>query len=248
MARLQNKVAVVTGASKGIGASIAKHLAADGAKVIVNYSSTKEGADKVVNEIKAAGGEAVAVKADVSKSADVKRLFDETERVFGKAEILVNNAGVFAATPLGTITEENYHKHFNLNVLGLLLSTQEAVGRLNGKQGVIINISSGVAQTPAPGMSVYSATKAAVDNITRSLALELGTKARVVSLAPGFTHTEGVQAMEADPSFESTIVARTPLGRAGKPEDIAKVAAFLASDEAGWITGDVIQAGGGVRL
>lgn len=248
MARLQNKVAVVTGASKGIGASIAKHLAADGAKVVVNYSSSQASAEKVVNEINAAGGQAVAVKADISKSAEVKRLFDETERVFGKAEILVNNAGVFAGTPIGTITEENYNWHFNLNVLGLLLATQEAVGRLNGKQGVIINISSGVAQTPAPGMSVYSATKAAVDNITRSLALELGTKARVVSLAPGLTHTEGYHAMEMDPSFETAIVARTPLGRAGKPEDIAKVAVFLASDEAGWITGEVIQAGGGIRL
>ena len=248
MARLQNKVAVVTGASKGIGASIAKHLAADGAKVVVNYSSSQAGAEKVVNEIKAAGGQAVAVKADVSKGADVKKLFDETEKAFGTADILVNNAGVFAGTPIGTITEENYHKHFNLNVLGLLLSTQEAVGRLNGKQGVVINISSGVAVTPAPGMSVYSATKAAVDNITRSLALELGTKARVVSLSPGLTHTEGYEAMDADPSFEAAMIARTPLGRAGKPEDIAKVAAFLASDEAGWITGEVIQAGGGVRL
>jgi 3-oxoacyl-[acyl-carrier protein] reductase len=249
MGRLQNKIAVVTGASKGIGASIAKHLAADGAKVIVNYSSSKDGAEKVVKEIKAAGGQAVAVKADVSKGADVKRLFDETERVFGKAEILVNNAGVFSPTPIGTITEENYNKHFNLNVLGLLLSTQEAVGRLNGKQGVIINISSIVGKSPVPGMSVYSATKGAVDNITRSLALELGPKARVVSLAPGVTHTEGYREMvkDGDDSFEASAVQRTPLGRAGEPEDIAKVAAFLASDEAAWITGEVIEAGGGLR-
>ena len=248
VARLQNRIAVVTGASKGIGAAIAKHLAADGAKVVVNYSSSKAGADKVVGEIKAAGGEAIAVQADVSKSADVKRLFNEAEKAFGTVDILVNNAGVFSATPIGTITDENYNKHFNLNVLGLLLSTQEAVARLNDKQGVVINISSTVAITPAPGMSVYSATKAAVDNITRSLALELGTKARVVSLAPGLTHTEGYQAMDADPSFETAAIERTPLARAGKPEDIAKVAAFLASDEAGWITGEVIQAGGGIRV
>jgi len=250
--KLDKKVAVVTGASKGIGASIAKHLAAEGAKVVVNYSSSPAAAEQVVNEIRAAGGYAVAVQADVSKSADVKRLFDATEKSFGTADVLVNNAGVFAGTPLGTITEENYNRHFNLNVLGLLLTTQEAVGRLNGKQGVVINISSGVAITPAPGMSVYSATKAAVDNITRSLALEVGPKARIVSLAPGLTITEGYQEMSAsnggDTSFETGIIARTPLARVGKPEDIVKVAAFLASDDAGWITGEVIQAGGGVRL
>jgi 3-oxoacyl-[acyl-carrier protein] reductase len=250
--KLDNKIAVVTGASKGIGAAIAKHLAAEGAKVVVNYASSAASANKVVDDIRKAGGEAIAVQADVSKAAEVKKLFDATEKAFGTADVLVNNAGVFAGTPLGTITEENYSRHFNLNVLGVLLSTQEAVGRLNGKQGVVINISSGVAITPAPGMSVYSATKAAVDNITRSLALEVGPKARIVSLAPGLTVTEGYQEMTAanggDASFETGIIARTPLGRVGKPEDIAKVAAFLASDDASWITGEVIQAGGGVRL
>lgn len=250
--KLDNKVAVVTGASKGIGASIAKHLAAEGAKVVVNYASSAASADKVVDEIRKAGGEAVAVQADVSKASDVKKLFDATEKAYGSADILVNNAGVYAATPLGTITEENYNRHFNLNVMGLLLATQEAVGRLNGKQGVVINISSTAGITPAPGLSVYSATKAAVDNLTRSLALELGTKARVVSLAPGLTHTEGYEEMTAanggDTTFEKQAIARTPLGRAGKPEDIAKVATFLASDDAGWITGEVIQAGGGTRV
>jgi 3-oxoacyl-[acyl-carrier protein] reductase len=249
MAKLNNKIAVVTGASKGIGASIAKHLAAEGAKVVVNYSSSAAGAKKVVDEIVAAGGQAVAVKADVSKAADVKALFDATEKEYGTANILVNNAGVYVGTPLGTITEKNYRKHFDLNVLGLLLATQEAAGRWNGTPGVVINISSTVSLSPAPGMSVYSATKAAVDNITRSLALELGSKARVVSLAPGLTDTEGYRDMtQGDMAFENLAVQRTPLGRAGQPEDIAKVAAFLASDDAGWITGEVIQAGGGVRL
>lgn len=249
MAKLENKVAVVTGASKGIGASIAKHLAAEGAKVVVNYSNSPASAKKVVDEIVAAGGKAVAVKADVSKPADVKALFDATEKAYGTASILVNNAGVYAGTPLGTITEENYRKHFDLNVLGLLLSTQEAAGRWNGTPGVVINISSVVAATPAPGMAVYSATKAAVDNITRTLALELGTKARVVSLSPGLTHTEGYHDMtQGDTSFEKGAVDRTPLGRAGQPEDIAKIATFLASEDAGWITGEVILAGGGARL
>jgi 3-oxoacyl-[acyl-carrier protein] reductase len=249
MAKLSNKVAVVTGASKGIGASIAKHLAAEGAKVVVNYSSSPAAAAKVVEEIVAAGGKAVAVKADVSKAADVKALFDATEKAFGTANILVNNAGVYALTPLGTITDADYRKHFDLNVLGLLLATQDAAGRWNGTPGVVINISSTVGISPAPGMSVYSATKAAVDNITRSLALELGNKARVISLAPGLTHTEGYRDFtNGDDSFEGIAIQRTPLGRAGQPEDIAKVAAFLASDEAGWITGEVIQAGGGVRM
>lgn len=249
MSKLKSKVAVVTGASKGIGASIAKHLAAEGASVVVNYSSSAKEAEKVVSEIQAAGGQAVAVKADVSKASEVKTLFDSTEKAFGTADILVNNAGVFGPTPIGAIDEGNFHKHFNLNVLGLLLSTQEAMGRLNGKQGVVINISSTVALTPAPGMSVYSATKAAVDNITRVLALELGTKARVVGVAPGLTITEGYHAMtQGDDSFEQAAIARTPLGRAGKPEDIAKIVTFIASDDAGWISGETVQAGGGTRL
>lgn len=251
MSKLNGKVAVVTGASKGIGAAIAKRLAADGARVVVNYASSAADADKVVNEIKAAGGDAVAVKADVSKAAEVKALFDQAETAFGAAaEVLVNNAGVYAGAPLGSITEEHYRKHFDLNVFGLLLATQEAVGRFNGKQGVVVNISSGVALTPAPGMSVYSATKAAVDNITRSLALEVGPKARIVSVAPGLTHTEGLRAMNegGDSGLEAYAVSRTPLARVGTPEDISNVVAFVVSDDARWITGEVIQAGGGIRL
>jgi 3-oxoacyl-[acyl-carrier protein] reductase len=250
MAKLTGKVAVVTGASKGIGASIAKHLAAEGAKVVVNYSSSAAAADKVVDEIKSKGGNAVAVKADVSQAGQVKTLFDATEKAFGApADVLVNNAGVFGPTPLGSIDAAGFHKYFDLNVLGLLLSTQEAAGRWNGKQGVVINVSSTVALTPAPGMSVYSATKAAVDNLTRVLALELGPKARVVGVAPGLTVTEGYKDfVGGDTTFENAAVARTPLGRVGQPEDIARVVTFLASDDAGWISGETVQAGGGTRL
>jgi 3-oxoacyl-[acyl-carrier protein] reductase len=249
MAKLNGKVAVVTGASKGIGASIAKHLAAEGAKVVVNYSSSPAAADKVVQEIKKAGGEAVAIKADVSKADQVKHLFNETEKAFGTAHILVNNAGVFGPTPLGTIEATSFYKYFDLNVLGLLLSTQEAVGRFNGTQGVVINVSSTVALTPGPGMSVYSATKAAVDNLTRGLALELGPKARIVGVAPGLTITEGTKDLFGeDKSFETLAISRTPLARVGQPADIAKVVAFLASDDAGWISGETVQAGGGVRM
>jgi 3-oxoacyl-[acyl-carrier protein] reductase len=250
MPKLTGKVAVVTGASKGIGASIAKHLAADGAKVVVNYASSATAADQVVNEIRAAGGQAVAVKADVSKPAEVKALFDATEKAFGVADVLVNNAGVYQGAPFGSITEENYRKNFDLNVFGLLMATQEAVTRAAGKQPVVINISSTVSLTPAPGLTVYSATKAAVDNITRGLAVELGAKARIVALAPGLTVTEGFKSMNegGDGSFEAYAVTRTPAGRVGQPEDIAKVAVFLASDDAAWISGEVVQAGGGIRF
>ena len=250
MAKLQDKVAVVTGASKGLGASIAKHLAAEGAKVVVNYATSAAGADKVVSEIKAAGGQAIAVQADVSQPAEIKALFDAAEKAFGTAEILVNNAGFYGMTPLGSIDAASFHKYFDLNVLGLLLTTQEAVARWNGKPGVVINISSGAAVTPAPGMSIYSATKAAVDNLTRVLALELGAKARVISVSPGLTITEGLQAMSegGDDSFAKHVVSRTPLGRVGQPEDIAKVVAFAASEDAGWISGEVIQVGGGLRF
>lgn len=250
MPKLQNKVVLVTGASKGLGASIAKHLAAEGAKVVVNYASSAAAADQVVNEIRAAGGEAVAVRADVSKPADVRALFDATEKAFGTADILVNNAGVYVATPLGTINEENFRKNFDLNVFGLLMVTQEAIGRAGDKKPVVINISSTVALTPGVGLSVYSATKAAVDNITRSLALELGPKARIVSLSPGLTLTDGLKDMTkgGDGSFEAYAVSRTPAGRVGQPEDVAKVAAFLASDDAAWISGEVVQAGGGIRF
>ncbi len=250
MPKLTNKIAVVTGASKGLGASIAKHLAAEGAKVVVNYATSAAGAEKVVNEIKAAGGDAVAVRGDVTNAADVKGLFDATEAAFGPADILVNNAGVYGMSPLGTIDEASYRRYFDINVLGLMLATQEAAGRFQGKPGVIINISSGVSLTPGPGMSIYSATKAAVDNLTRSFALELGTKARVVALSPGLTITEGLQSMSegGDDSFAKFVISRTPLGRVGQPEDIAKVAAFLASDDAGWMSGEVVQVGGGLRF
>ncbi|MCC6537097.1 MAG: glucose 1-dehydrogenase [Bryobacterales bacterium] len=250
MSKLNGKVAVVTGASKGIGAAIAKRLAADGAAVVVNYATSAAGAEKVVNEIQAAGGRAVAARADVSKPADVKALFDAAEKHFGTAEILINNAGVYAGAPLGGITEEHYRKHFDLNVFGLLSATQEAVARLRGRQAVVVNISSTVALTPPAGMSVYSATKAAVDNITRSLALELGPKARVVSVAPGLTVTEGFRTMQegSDGSFEQYAVSRTPLARVGTPEDIANVVSFAVSPDAAWISGEVIQAGGGIRI
>ncbi len=250
MSKLNGKVAVVTGASKGIGAAVAKRLASDGASVVVNYASSAAAAEQVVNEIKAAGGKAVAVKADVSKATEVKALFDAAEKAFGAADILVNNAGVYAGAPLGSITEEHYRKHFDLNVFGLLMATQEAVGRLNGKQGVVVNISSAVALTPPAGLSVYSSTKAAVDNITRSLALELGPKARIVSVSPGLTMTEGLRAMNegGDGGFEAYAVSRTPLARLGTPDDVANVVAFAVSSDAAWISGEVIQAGGGIRL
>lgn len=250
MARLKNRTAVVTGASKGIGAEIAKHLAAEGARVVVNYASNPAAAQQVVNEIRKGGGEAIAVKADVTSAAQVKTLFDEAQAAFGTATILVNNAGAYGATPLGTIDEASFRKYFDLNVLGLLLATQEAAGRFNGAPGVIINISSTVGITPAAPMSIYSATKAAVDNLTRSLALELGPRARVVAVSPGLTITEGFQEMTqgGDGSFEQYAVSRTPLARTGKPADIARVVTFLASDEAAWITGETVQAGGGVRM
>ena len=250
MAKLSGKVAVVTGGSKGIGASIAKHLAAEGASVVVNYATNAAAADKVVEDIRSKGGKAVAVKADVSKADQVKALFNEAEKAFGgPADLLVNNAGIYGATPLGTIDAASFYKYFDLNVLGLLLATQEAASRWNGKQGVVINVSSTVALTPGPGMSIYSATKAAVDNITRGLALELGPKARIVGVSPGLTITEGYEAMsQGDKTFEQYAASRTPLARAGQPEDIAKVVAFLASDDSGWISGETLQAGGGLRL
>ena len=190
------------------------------------------------------------MQGDVSKAVDVKALFDAAEAAFGTADILVNNAGVYGMSPLGTIDEASYRRYFDLNVLGVMPATQEAAGRFIGKPGVIINISSGASLTPGPGMSIYSATKAAVDNLTRSFALELGTKARVVSLSPGLTITEGLQRLSegGDDSFATFVLSRTPLARFGQPEDIAKVAAFLASDDAGWMSGEVVQVGGGLRF
>ena len=246
-AKLAGKVAVVTGASKGIGASIAKHLAAEGAAVVVNYASSKSGADEVVSEINRKGGKAIAVKADIAKKADIDYLFAETKKAFGKADILVNNAGVYEFLPLEQVTEEHFHKQFNLNVLGLVLATQEAVRQFGPNGGNVINISS-VASTLAPATgSVYSATKGAVDAVTKSLAKELGSrKIRVNAINPGMVETEGVHAAGFIGSdFQKNAVAQTPLGRIGQPQDIGSVAVFLASDESGWITGETMQVAGG---
>jgi 3-oxoacyl-[acyl-carrier protein] reductase len=245
--KLAGKVAVVTGASKGIGAAIARHLAAEGAAVVVNYASSKTGADKVVAEITGAGGKAVAVQGDVSKKADITRLFAETKKVFGKVDILVNNAGIYEFGPLENVTEDHFHKQFNLNVLGLLLTTQEAVKHFPPTGGSIVNISSVVGRSPVANASVYSATKGAVDAITKSLAKELGPKKiRVNSLNPGMIETEGLHAVGfAEGEFRKQIEANTPLGRIGQPDDTAKVAVFLASDDSGWVTGETLLVSGG---
>ena len=249
MSKLKGKIAVVTGASKGIGASIAEHLAAEGASVVVNYSSSKSGADGVVERIVAKGGKAIAVQGDVSKEADITKLFAETKKAYGKVDILVNNAGIYDFQPLGNITTEHFHKQFDLNVLGLLLTTREAVKLIGPEGGSIINISSIVGPMPVPTGSVYSATKAAVDAITVALAGELGPKKiRVNSLNPGMIETEGLHAVGfAESDFRKHVEATTPLGRIGQPEDIATAAVFLASGDAGWITGQTLIAAGGAR-
>ncbi len=247
--KLAGKVAVVTGASKGIGAGIAKQLAADGAAVVVNYSSSKEGADRVVREIESAGGRAVAMRANVAKKADIERLFAETEKAFGKLNILVNNAGVYEFSPLEEITEEHFHKMFDLNVLGLILASKEAAKHFDSSGGSIVNISS-VASTAAPAnTSVYSATKGAVDAVTKSLAKELGPRnIRVNSINPGMIETEGVRAGGfIDSEFRRDIESRTPLGRIGQPDDVAPAAVFLASADSAWITGETLVVAGGLR-
>jgi len=245
--KLAGKVAVVTGASKGIGAAIAKHLAAEGASVVVNYASSKTGADKVVAQITGAGGKAVAVQGDVSKKTDIERLFAETKKSYGAVDVLVNNAGVYEFSPLENVTEEHFHKQFNLNVLGLLLTTQEAVKHFPSTGGSVVNISSVVGVNPLPNASVYSATKAAVDAFTKSLAKELGPKKiRVNSLNPGMIETEGVHAAGfAEGDFRKQVEATTPLGRIGQPDDTAKVAVFLASDDSGWVSGETLMVSGG---
>ena len=245
--KLENKVAVVTGASKGIGAAIAQHLAAEGAKVVVNYASSKAGADKVVAAITAAGGNAIAVQADVSQQADIERLFVETKRVYGKVDILVNNAGVYEWEALGQITEASFHRQFNLNVLGLLLTTQEAVKLIGPEGGSVINISSVVSTYTPPGSAVYSGTKAAVDAITKVLAKELGPKGiRVNAVNPGMVETEGAKEfVESD--FRKQVEAQTPLGRIGQPDDIASVVTFLATNGASWLSGESIYVGGGLK-
>jgi len=247
--RLKGKVAVVTGASKGIGAAIAQHLAAEGAAVVVNYASSKEGADRVVAEITGKGGRAVAVQADVSRPADIQRLFAEAKKAFGRLDVLVNNAGIYEFAPLEAVTPEHFHKQFDLNVLGLILTTQEALKHLGAGGGSIINISSVAATAAPPATSVYSATKAAVDAVTRSLAKELGPrKIRVNSINPGMVETEGVHAAGiSDSDFRRQVEAQTPLGRIGQPRDIGPAAVFLASDESGWITGETLHIAGGNR-
>ncbi|VTR96460.1 oxidoreductase : Oxidoreductase OS=Calothrix sp. 336/3 GN=IJ00_10970 PE=3 SV=1: adh_short [Gemmata massiliana] len=247
--KLEGKVAVVTGASKGIGAEIALQLAREGAAVVVNYASSKAGADKVVSEITGKGGKAVAVQADVAKEEDIRRLFAETKKAFGRVDVLVNNAGIYEFTPLDNVTPEHFHKQFNLNVLGLILSSQEAVRHFGDNGGNIINISS-VAATSAPATaSVYSATKAAVDAVTKSLAKELGPKkVRVNSVNPGMVETEGTHAQGIpDSDWRKQIEAQTPLGRIGQPQDVAPIVAFLASNDAAWITGETFFISGGNR-
>ena len=238
MSKLKNKVAVVTGASKGIGASIAEHFAKEGAKVVVNYASSKEGADKVVNAITASGGTAIAVQGDVSKPADVIRLFEETNKAFGQLDILVNNAGVYQFAAIEQVTQELYRRQFDINVLGPVLAIQQAVKLFGDKGGSIINISSGVSKSPMSNSSIYSATKAALDAITIALSKELGTKnVRINSILPGATETEGTHSAGITGSdLEKQLIGSTPLGRIGHPDDIAKFAVLLATDDAAWVT------------
>jgi 3-oxoacyl-[acyl-carrier protein] reductase len=249
MNKLQNKVAVVTGASKGIGAGIAKSLAAEGAAVVVNYASSKEGADRVVAEITRKGGKAVAVQGDVSRISDVQRIFAETKNAFGRLDVLVNNAGVYQFAALGEITEEQFHRQFNTNVLGLILATQEAAKLFGPEGGSIINIGSTASSMTPPTTAVYTATKGAVDAVTHVLAKELGPKKiRVNSINPGMVETEGVHTTGIIGSdFQKQMEAQTPLGRIAQPDDIAPIAVFLASADSGWLTGETLLASGGLR-
>jgi len=249
MSDLKGKVAIVTGASKGIGAGIAKGFAAAGAAVVVNYASSREGADRVVADITAQGGKAIAVQGDVSKAADVKRLFEQTRASFGALDVLVNNAGVYQFDPLETVTEKEFHREFDTNVLGTILTIQEALKYFGPQGGSVINISSIASLNPTPDSVVYAATKSAVDSITRGLSKELGArKIRVNAIAPGGTASEGLAAAGILGSdFEKQIIGMTPLGRFGQPEDIARVAVFLASDDSSWLTGERITASGGWR-
>src|SRR5262250_1482139 len=246
--KLTNQVAVVTGASKGIGAGIAKALAAEGASVVVNYASSREGADRVVKEITSKGGKAVAVQADLSKPAEVSKLFAETKKAYGKLNILVNNAGVYQFAPLENVTEDLFHSQFNLNVLGLLLATKEAVKLIGAEGGSIINVGSGVSTIHPPNSSVYTATKAAVDSITGVLAKELGPrKIRVNSINPGLIETEGVRSQgfnEGD--FRNWVETASPLGRIGQTDDIAPTAVYLASDDSRYLTGEQSRVTGGM--
>jgi 3-oxoacyl-[acyl-carrier protein] reductase len=247
--KLAGKVAVVTGASKGIGASIAKYLAAEGASVVVNYASSNAGADQVVGEITAAGGKAVAVQANVAKKTEIAQLFAETKKAFGQVDVLVNNAGIYEFSSLEQITEDHFHKQFDLNVLGLLLTTQEALKYFNPAGGSIVNVSSLVSTWTPPNAAVYSATKAAVDAITGSLAKELGARQiRVNAVRPSMVETEGTHSAGfTSGDFRKQIEAQTPLGRIGQPKDIATAVVFLASDDSAWVTGEALLISGGLR-
>jgi len=247
--KLNGKVAVVTGASKGIGADIAKQFAAEGAAVVVNYASSKEGADRVVDQIAKRGGRAIAIRANVARKADIEHLFVEAKKAFGKIDILVNNAGVYDWSPIEEITEEQFHRQFDVNVLGLLLATQEAVKQFGSDGGNIINVSSTVTSLTPPGLSVYTGTKGAVDAITRTLAKELGPrKIRVNAINPGMVETEGVRSAGFDQGdLRKSIEAQTPFGRVGQPSDIAPAAVFFASSDSGWITGETLRVAGGLR-
>jgi 3-oxoacyl-[acyl-carrier protein] reductase len=251
MSKLEGQVALVTGASKGIGAGIATELAAAGAAVVFNYATDRNGADTVVNEIKSADGRAVAIQGDVSKSGDVRRIFDEVKNAFSSLDILVNNAGVYKPMPLEEMTEDEFHREFNTNVLGPLLVIRESLKYFGPNGGSIINIGSVASRLCPPGYSIYAASKSAVDAITGVLAKELvSRKIRVNSINPGATLSEGTKAAGlygVGSEFESQLVGMTPLGRIGTPTDIAKIASFLASDDSGWLTGEIILASGGLR-
>jgi 3-oxoacyl-[acyl-carrier protein] reductase len=247
--KLNGKVAVVTGASKGIGAAIAKEFAAEGAAVVVNYASAKEDADRIVDQITKRGGQAIAVQANVAKKSEVERLFAAAKNAFGKIDILVNNAGVYDWSPIEEITAEQFHRQFDVNVLGLLLATQEAVKQFDSTGGNIINVSSTVTSLTPPGSSVYTGTKGAVDAITRTLAKELGPrKIRVNAINPGMVETEGVRAAGFDQGdLRKSVEAQTPFGRIGQPDDIAPAAVFFASSDSAWITGETLRVAGGLR-
>ena len=248
MGELSGKVAIVTGASKGIGAAIARTFAEAGAAVAVNYASSKADAERVVGEIVKAGGKAVAIQADVAKRADVTRLFEETKAKLGKPNILVNNAGVYRFAPLEALTEQEFHSHFDTNVLGAILAIQEAVKVFDGAGGSVINLSTIASTNPSPNTLLYAASKSAIDTITRELALELAGKGiRVNAIAPGMTETEGFAAAGLSAKSAKSLGFTLPMGRLGKPEDIARVALFFASDQSAWVTGERISASGGQR-
>ena len=249
MSRLENKVAIVTGASKGIGAAIARHLTEAGAAVVVNYASSKEAAERVVADITRAGGRAVAVQADVARPEDIERLFADTKRVFGRLDILINNAGVYEFAPLENITPEHFHRHFDLNVLAVLLASRAAAAQFGTDGGSIVNISSFASTLTPPQSAVYSASKAAVDAVTRTLAKELGPRRiRVNAVNPGMIETDGLHTAGLDAGdFRKQLEAQTPLGRIGQTQDVVPAVVFLASPDAGWITGETLVIGGGLR-